>query len=214
MNFDDFINKLNIEFNKELPGFNSHIKLAPKSRGKLIAAGINEDAKKCAVLILLYPDKGSIFIPFIKRVNDGSMHSGQIAFPGGKFESKDKDMKSTALRETEEEIGVDHIKVEVLKELTPLYIPVSNYIVQPVVGIVKQKPVFVKNKNEVDSIFSVNINELNEAYVVCKKFTVRNTNITAPFFILKETEIWGATAMILNEFIDILKNIFNNENNI
>ena len=207
MKFDEFVNKLNKEFNKELPGFDSQIKVAPKSRGKLIPSDNSEPAKKSAVLILLYPQNGSIFIPFIKRVTDGSPHSGQIAFPGGKFEPGDKDLKSTAIREAEEEIGIDSDKVEVLKELTALYIPVSNYLVSPFVGITDQKPEFVKSKNEVDTIFNVNIKELCEAKVVYKKFTVRDTSISAPFFILKDFEIWGATAMILSEFIDILKKL-------
>lgn len=210
MKFDEFINKLIKEFDKELPGFDSQIKLIPKSRKKLNYHTKVKEAKKSAVLILLYPENGHIYIPFIKRVNDGSRHSGQIAFPGGKFEMKDKNLRSTALREAEEEIGTDQKKIKILKELTPLYIPVSNYIVQPVVGITKQKPIFIKNKNEVDSIFNININELSEAYIDCKKFTVRNISIAAPFFVLKEVEIWGATAMILNEFIDILKNIYKN----
>ena len=211
MKFDEFVNKLNEEFNKELPGFDSQIKVAPKSRGKLITFDNSEPAKKSAVLILLYPQNDSIFIPFIKRVTDGSTHSGQIAFPGGKFEKGDKDLRSTALREAEEEIGIDSDKVEVLKELTPLHIPISNFLVQPVVGITKQKPVFEKNENEVDSIFNVNIKELSEAYIVNKQFTLRNTSISAPFFILKDIEIWGATAMILSEFIDILNRLNKND---
>lgn len=208
MEFDKFVNKLNIEFNNELPGFDSQNKAAPKSRGDLNNLVETDDPKKSAVLILLYPENDKIYIPFIKRVTDGSMHSGQIAFPGGKFEQSDKDMKSTALREAEEEIGIDQNKVEVLKELTPLYIPVSNYLVWPFVGVTDKMPDFVKSDSEVDVIFNVNIKELCEANIVYKEFSVRNTSINAPFFILKDIEIWGATAMILSEFIDILRNAF------
>lgn len=208
MEFDKFVNKLKREFNNKLPGFNSQIKAAPKSRDDLNNLVETDDPKKSAVLILLYPENDKIYIPFIKRVTDGSMHSGQIAFPGGKFEQSDKNMKSTALREAEEEIGIDQNKVKVLKELTPLYIPVSNYLVWPYVGVADKMPDFVKSDSEVDVIFKVNIKELCEANIVYKEFSVRNTSINAPFFILKDIEIWGATAMILSEFIDILRNAF------
>ena len=202
-----FITKLIEVFKDDLPGFDSQVKLAPKSKVILNDHAEINNPKRSAVLILLYPQNGSVYVPFIKRVTDGSMHSGQIAFPGGKYENADKNLRNTAKRETEEEVGIINEDVKILKELTPLYIPVSNYIVQPVVGIIDYKPNFILNSEEVDKIFEVNISELSESYIVCKDFTVRDTKITAPFIILDEIEIWGATAMILSEFIDITKKI-------
>ena len=205
-----FIKKLIEVFKDDLPGFDSQIKLAPKSRGILKDHAEIINPKRSAVLILLYPQNGSVYVPFIKRVTDGSMHSGQIAFPGGKYEKVDENIQNTAKRESEEEVGINKDDVKILKELTPLYIPVSNYIVQPVVGMIDYKPNFVPNSDEVDQIFEIKINELSESYIVCKEFTVRDSKITAPFFILNDIEIWGATAMILSEFIDIIKKIDNN----
>lgn len=204
MNFDALKDKLIEELNGGLPGFDSQMIMAPKGR---IPKHINiekQNIKKSAVLILLHPDNGEILVSFIKRVTDGSKHSGQIAFPGGKFEDGDKDFTETAKRETEEEIGVKANDINILGILTPLFIPVSNYDVQPVVGSINYKPDYNKCIDEVDEVYSVKLEELKEAYTVCKTFEIRNETITAPFYMLNGIEIWGATAMILSEFIEIL----------
>jgi 8-oxo-dGTP pyrophosphatase MutT (NUDIX family) len=207
MEYAAFINKLKKAFEKELPGFNSQIKAAPKLRENLQDTDAIKNAKKSAVLILLYPQNSSVYIPFIRRITNGGMHSGQIAFPGGKFEYHDIDLNHTAVRETEEEVGVCSKDISILKKLTPLYIPVSNYLVMPFVGKIDYKPDFIANKEEVDEIFEVNIRELVKPALIDKEFFIRNTKINAPFFVLKDIEIWGATAMILSEFVDILKHV-------
>jgi len=210
MGIKELITILKQEFSKTLPGFDSQKKLAPESRHNLRDLSQAVNPKKSAVLILLFPVNGEVYVPFIKRVTDGSMHSGQIAFPGGKLENYDNNLTETALREAEEEIGIDKESVEVIRKLTPLYIPVSNFYVQPVVGFIETKPNFIIDKNEVDELYNVSLNELNKAEIINKRFKVRNVEIKAPFFVLNEIEIWGATAMILKEFIDIIKNIYKN----
>jgi len=207
MNFDDLKENLIVELKNTLPGFESQKIMLPKGR---IPKGIipeNQAIKKSAVLILLHPNEGDIYVSFIKRVTDGSKHSGQIAFPGGKAEGEDKNITETAVREAEEEIGVKREDIKILGSLTPLFIPVSNYDVQPVVGSIHYKPEFVKSPDEVDEIHSVSIQELKEAYTVCKTFEVRNETITAPYYIMDSIEIWGATAMMLSEFIEILNRL-------
>ncbi len=204
MNFDDYINKLIVELKNTLPGYESQKQMVPKGRIPKDIIFEKESIKKSGVLILLHPDNGDVYVSFIKRVTDGSKHSGQIAFPGGKVEPEDKNITETAVREAEEEIGVKAKDIEILGSLTPLFIPVSNYDVQPVVGSIDYKPEFVKSPDEVDEIHSVSIQELKEAYTVCKTFEVRNETITAPYYIMDNIEIWGATAMMLSEFIEVL----------
>jgi 8-oxo-dGTP pyrophosphatase MutT (NUDIX family) len=205
MNHNQFIKNLREELAKELPGLQSQLKLAPAGRNGMPEKQVLSKAKKSAVLILLNLNETDIYIPFIKRIRDGSMHSGQIAFPGGKFEKFDGNLKETALREAQEEIGIDAQSIVVLAELTPLYIPVSNFLVQPIVAFTEKSQNYVIAEDEVEELYTIPLNELINADIVEKTFSVRGYTLTAPFFVLKEIEIWGATAMILNEFIDIIK---------
>lgn len=187
------------------PGQKSHLKLAPISRIKNLLDLTPENAVKSAVLLLLYPQNGNVFLPFIKRSVDNSVHSGQIAFPGGKYEESDINHYNTATREAFEETGILPQDVELLADLSPLFVPVSNYLIMPVVGIAKFRPQFVKNFKEVDEIFEISIKELLNLEISQKNIDVRGTSFDVPAFIYKEYTIWGATAMILSEFIDILK---------
>lgn len=187
------------------PGQKSHFKLAPLSRLTSFSELKPENAVKSAVLLLLYPQNGNVFLPFIKRPVDKSVHSGQIAFPGGKYEEADINHYNTATREAFEEVGILPHDVELLADLSPLFVPVSNYLIMPVVGIAKFRPQFVKNFKEVDEIFEISIKELLNLEISQKNIDVRGTSFDVPAFIFKEYTIWGATAMILSEFIDILK---------
>ncbi len=197
----DFLNALK----NDLPGEVSHLKMIPESRLNTSLNFDKKTVKKSAVLLLLFPEDNSLKLLFIKRATDGSSHSGQIAFPGGKFENKDNDLKETALRETEEEIGIKKKDIQVLKQLTSLFIPVSNFSVNPFVGIIEYKPVISMNSDEVEEVFTVDLEEILSAKRTERTFNVRNQTITAPFFIFDEFEIWGASAMILSEFIDLIK---------
>lgn len=206
MNFDKLENTLKSKLKKDLPGFKAQNKMLATGREKLSNLFKKGVVKKSAVLILLYKKNEEIYIVFIKRAEDGGSHSGQIAFPGGKIEDKDKSTEEAALRETEEEIGISKKNIHVLGKLTPLFIPVSNYDVQPIVGFLQTVPNFIRNKDEVAEIYSVNLNEIINAKIVNKTFKVRGTEIFAPFYIIGNIEIWGATAMMLSEFIEILLN--------
>jgi len=204
MNFETFSDKLFLALKEKLPGQETQIKMLPKGRERNIPTNL-ENVKKSAVMLLCYFHENEINIVLIKRANDNGKHSGQIAFPGGGVEIFDKDIFATAVRETNEEIGVSDIKTIGL--LSPIFIPVSNYLMQPVLGVLKDKPKFTKSKDEVAEIYSVNINELIDAKIIRRTFTINKEEVTAPFYIVKGVEIWGATAMVLSEFIEILKNI-------
>ncbi len=197
----DFLNALK----NDLPGEASHLKMIPESRLNTSLDFDKNTVKKSAVLLLLFPENNSLKLLFIKRATDGSSHSGQIAFPGGKFENKDNDLKETALRETEEEVGIKKKDIQILKQLTSLFIPVSNFSVNPFIGIIEYKPAINMNIDEVEDIFTVDLKEILSAKKTERTFNIRNQTITAPFFIFDEFEIWGASAMILSEFIDLIK---------
>jgi 8-oxo-dGTP pyrophosphatase MutT (NUDIX family) len=181
MNHNQFIKNLREELAKELPGLQSQLKLAPAGRNGMPEKQVLSKAKKSAVLILLNLNETDIYIPFIKRIRDGSMHSGQIAFPGGKFEKFDGNLKETALREAQEEIGIDAQSIVVLAELTPLYIPVSNFLVQPIVAFTEKSQNYVIAEDEVEELYTIPLNELINADIVEKTFSVRGYTLTAPF---------------------------------
>ena len=164
-------------------------------------------------MILLYPNNSEIFTTLIKRQVYKGVHSGQISLPGGKFEEdKDISIVETAFRETQEEIGVLKNSISFVGKLTPLYIPVSNIHVQPVIGCLSQKPEFNADSREVDKIYKVNLQELltPECIVEDEITMADNRKVTAPYYNFNNLQIWGATAMILSEYFEIHHKIIMN----
>ncbi|MEN8226221.1 MAG: CoA pyrophosphatase [Bacteroidota bacterium] len=191
-----------------LPGIPSHMKMVPAIRRKEMESQCGgENARKAAVLICFYPDGDDIHFALIRRNEYDGVHSGQISFPGGRFENSDRNMVHTALREAEEETNILEGDVEVLGEITPIYIPPSNYIVSPFVGWTPQKPEFIPEPAEVSEILSISIKELlNPANRQMKNIQHSDHNIIeVPCFYIQDHIIWGATAMMLSEMSDIWK---------
>ncbi len=214
MKFDEFAAKLTFELKKELPGFSVQNRMDPigrKSANEYLNA--NSSPKKSAVMILLYPNVNVSDIQIVLIVrseNEKGNHSGQISFPGGGFDETDLDLSATALRETEEEIGVDRRTIKIIGALSSLYIPVSNYIVYPFVGICNHKPVFQKNILEVDDLLEVEIKELlleknKTSSDIFLKLMNRTMNV--PCYNIRGKIIWGATAMIISEFTEVIRRI-------
>ena len=143
----------------------------------------------------------------ILRPTYEGVHSGQIALPGGKIEKYDKDYKAAALRETWEEIGVKPNIIRMLKELTKVYIPPSNFWVHPFLGFTEEIPVFVRQEDEVEKIIEVSIESLlHETNIISEKLSTSYAkNIEVPSFKLNGYVVWGATAMMLNELKMLLK---------
>jgi 8-oxo-dGTP pyrophosphatase MutT (NUDIX family) len=147
-----------------------------------------------------------IHTTFIQRPAYDGVHGGQISFPGGKKESSDSDLIFTSLRETSEEIGVDPSEISVIGTLTPLYIPVSNILVTPVVGWTKKQPDFIRQEKEVVFIIEADLKTLRDPSIIkIKPFEIRGEMIEIKYFAIKDHVIWGATSMILNELLTILK---------
>ncbi|WP_209319851.1 NUDIX hydrolase [Ancylomarina longa] len=203
-NLEQFKKALGEELNKGLPGFEAQKKMSPSLREYALKISDPKLARDSSVLLLFYPKNGQLYIPVIKRTSGNTNHSGQISLPGGKYEETDSNRIATAIRETNEELGIDCKKIKILGYLTELYIPVSNFMVLPVLGYCEDLPVFKQNAFEVEEIIEMPVKELfspkNKAEF---SFVKNNITIHAPYFKANGHKIWGATAMILEELRDL-----------
>jgi 8-oxo-dGTP pyrophosphatase MutT (NUDIX family) len=190
-----------------LPGRPSHLGMAPFYRRDEIDSEYPASAVKSSVLLLFYMKKKEPYIVFIKRAMYKGVHSGQIALPGGRWETTDKSLYYTALRESREEIGIFAENVEFGGKLTDLYIPPSNYIVSPFAGFYPELPVFKPDAIEVQEILEFPFEKfLNENSRKLVSIDIgNNVLIEAPCFDIYGHIIWGATAMMLNEMIILWK---------
>lgn len=170
----------------------------------------NINTRKAAVMALFYPDKEEqTHVLLILRKTYKGAHSNEIAFPGGKEEPSDIDLKTTALRETFEEVGVPVEKVEVIRSISNVYIPASNYEVQPFIGLYKSPEPFFKQESEVEALVEVSLLDfLDDAKITEEKLTTSYTEkIVVPAFKLNGYTVWGATAMMLIEIKELLKQV-------
>jgi 8-oxo-dGTP pyrophosphatase MutT (NUDIX family) len=214
-----------------LPGVKSHMKMAPAHR-ELEFNGIRDkefNPRLSAVLVLLYHDdtasengdqrvdrldipdasSASLKVVFIRRGEYVGIHSGQIAFPGGRYEEEDGDLLETAMREVEEEIGVARNSYKVIGQLSDLYVPPSNFLVRAFVAYAPKRPDYVLDEREVQEVIEADLSHFyNPAIIKNKDFpahaSVNTTN--APYYDLNGVVIWGATAMMLAELVDLIIN--------
>lgn len=204
MQFSEFSTRIVKVKKMELPGEAFHLKMAPIERLLELKKQAQESktAKRAGVLCLFYPalDGETRFMLILRKTYKG-VHSAQIGFPGGKVEPEDTSIEKTALRETEEEVGVPTQDISVLKKLTEIYIPPSNFFVQPFIGIAENTPLFKAQKSEVEALVEVPLAEfLNDDVCVHKPLkTSYAEEIKVPAFELQGHIVWGATAMMLNE---------------
>ncbi len=191
---------------KKLPGLEAQTKMAPPLRMKeLYNTNDYKELRPSSILITLFLKNEKWHTLVIKRASDGSIHSGQIAFPGGKYEKTDKDFSYTALRETEEEIGIKAYNVHIIGKLSTMYIPVSGFKVYPFIGYLKKLPQLRPNKSEVTQIFSIPLDEFRKKENLKTDYIdVRGCKIKTPYYFIQKQIIWGATAMIISELIEFL----------
>lgn len=211
MNFETFVKSISKVKNLKLPGESSQFKMSPPFRKHLVDANREkmQYAKKAGVMALFYPDNDVTYLMLILRKTYKGVHSAQVGFPGGRLEDDDPDMVYTALRETYEEIGVPIEKIEVLKALSLMYIPPSNFTVYPFLGIARQTPNFVKQDSEVEDLIAVKLSDFldDDNTTQVKVMTSLNTEFEVPAFKLNGHVVWGATAMMLSELKDLLKKV-------
>ncbi|MCF8380450.1 MAG: CoA pyrophosphatase [Bacteroidales bacterium] len=188
---------------EKLPGFEYQRKMSPEPRKYLED---NHPVKKAAVLILLFPLNGLIHLALIKRTLYDGPHSGQISFPGGMYEEKDINLSETAIRETMEETGINRDEITLLGNLTSIQIPISKIEVLPLVGYSKHTPIFKINKKEVERMILVPLKDLANNDIISTEYREINTcTYTIPYYNYNGDKIWGATAMILCEFLRIIE---------
>ncbi|HEY0046566.1 MAG TPA: CoA pyrophosphatase [Flavobacterium sp.] len=209
MDFNAFLQLAAKIHNIELPAERAHLEMAPPERRDIMRnldlSKIN--ARKAAVLMLIYPKDSAATMALIKRNSYKGVHSSQIAFPGGKEEPDDSSLEYTALRETEEEIGVPLRNVTVVRAFSEVYIPPSNFMVAPFLGYIDTTPHFIPDPREVSGMVELPLSALldEQNMIIENMATSYSEAVNVPAFRVANHAVWGATAMMLNELKEVLK---------
>lgn len=208
VHYSEFYSRLRISLNRPLPGIEAQKELAIVSRRTF--ARTPQNAKQAAVCAVLYPHSDHIVrIAFIQRAHhDQDRHSGQISFPGGQVEQQDANLMQTALRELHEEIGIEVGDDQILGALSSLYIPVSNFLVHPYVIALNEKPEVLLQESEVAEIFGFDLHKLMQTPILRKEISGHGYTIPdAPYFNIEGRTLWGATAMMTNELLTVVRSM-------
>ncbi|MCF0065074.1 CoA pyrophosphatase [Dyadobacter chenwenxiniae] len=202
--FSLFIDALTQKLKYPLPGESAHRIMQASTKLRLTFKP-NARTRKSAVLVLFYPYKDEIYFPLILRPAYDGVHSGQVAFPGGRFEPTDENLIRTALREAQEEIGLRLNDVKILGILTELFIPASNFYVLPVIATMPYRPDFYPDPREVEDIFEIKLKEISDIEIIgSSDIQVRGEQVHAPHYTVQGYKIWGATAMMISELLTVL----------
>jgi 8-oxo-dGTP pyrophosphatase MutT (NUDIX family) len=189
-----------------LPGQDAHSKMLPPGRRLKTFAEELSSVKQSSVLLLLFPEDDRLYICLTKRQPTMKHHPGQISFPGGKAEAEDVSAEVTALREAREEVGIDPDSVEILGKLSDLYVEVSQFSIQPFLAWTEKRPDFLINSGEVEELILFPLNDLiKEEIILETEMETVTGRLSVKYYPYGKEIIWGATAMILSELIEILK---------
>jgi 8-oxo-dGTP pyrophosphatase MutT (NUDIX family) len=203
------IAQISSELMKPLPGEDAQYRMAPSYRPRLKREEIQAlKPKISAVMLLLYEREGLLNIVFTQRKKYDGVHSGQMSFPGGKKDEDDLDLIQTALRETREEIGVPAEEIKIIGGLTELYIPPSNFLVHPSVGFARGGVSFIPDKKEVEKVVEIPVGFFLDEKNISHETEIKlfnNTTVRVPAYIYDDHIIWGATAIMLSEFVYVVE---------
>lgn len=205
---ENLISRLEERLRRPLPGRAAQYQMAHAVRQDTPPPP--PDAREAGVLALLFPKAQDWHLTLILRQNNNpnDRHGGQVSFPGGKREQSDSDLQATALREAEEEVGVDRTAIQLLGALSELYIPVSNFRVQPYVGFVDHQPAFDPQPEEVQEILEVPFRQFLDKQTRRKKDLHLYPQLVlrdVPYFDVHDQTVWGATAMMISELVAVLQ---------
>ncbi|WP_288448583.1 CoA pyrophosphatase [uncultured Chryseobacterium sp.] len=204
-NFSLSIEKIQENLKKELPGEKAH-QIMEALSARYLTLKPTEKTRKSAVLMLLYPINNDIYFPLIVRNSYDGFHSNEVGFPGGRFEISDENLIRTALRETQEEIGVNSDEVKILGTLTEIYIGPSDFNVLPVVGFLPHRPNFKPDSREVQQIFELKLEYFSDPNIMgCSEISIPGDLVTTPNYDVNGHKVWGATAKIIIELLSVLK---------
>ncbi len=211
MLFTEFLKYIPKIVNQQLPALPAHAKMAPLSRIPTLDPEYYKDSnpRQSAVMMLCYPKDEKAHLVLIKRNAYEGIHSSQISFPGGKAEPYDENLAATAVRETYEEIGVLPEDINVVMPFTEIYIPPSNFLVTPFLGLSLNEPKFNPSSYEVEAVIQLSLDVfLDDSIVIQTDLqTSYSQMITVPAFKVDEHIVWGATAMILSELKETIKSV-------
>ena len=210
-NIKDFIEFLKTRLLSELPGIESHKKMAPRLNQDFFRTfKPTSSAKESAVLVPLFFNNGTLEILFTLR-SENISHSGQISFPGGRCEVGESH-ELTALRETHEETGIGSQHIQIIGKMSQLYVPPSKNIITPIVGLIDSDITTIANIDEVQEIFYIPFEHFTSGeYFRTEEWDFSGTNVDVPFWdVHHSTPLWGATAMMLHELIDLWEEFRNN----
>ena len=213
MDFQEFLQFVPKLIVANLPATAAHAKMAPLKRLANLGnpSFANKNPRTAAVLMLCYPKNGLTHLVLIVRNSYKGVHSAQIAFPGGKYEKEDANFAATAIRETYEEVGIHPDKIEIVKSFTEVYIPPSNFMVYPYLGICSEEITFSPDPLEVAGIIELPLATfLSDTLIVTIQMQTSYANsIDVPAFEIESHIVWGATAMMLSELKEVFVSAFN-----
>jgi len=211
MHFTDFKNYLLKIKDYQLPGHDYLLKIAPPARIKHLKNNIiPKDSKTASVLMLFYPDSNNeTRLVLMLRNKYKGVHSNQISLPGGKVDRLDKSLKDTALRETHEEIGLHKDDIDIVGDLSSVYIPPSNFNVYPFIGYINTTPIFHPDPKEVSLILKPKLDYVLNMDIVDSLVEVNGSTQKVPSYIINNHILWGATAIMVHEFVLLFKQMIN-----
>lgn len=204
---------LSDRLDKTLPGRKAQKKMAPKpvTGGEIRQLDPPKDVKRSSVLALLFSNEDGELELVLTLRTEHIDHGGQISFPGGRAHEGESPV-ATALREAKEEIGVNPDFVQIIGQLSDLYVSHSNNLVIPVVGYSEKRPDFQVNPNEVKEVFAVELKSLlHKKNLTVEDWDLRSHTYKVPYWNIHRVPLWGATAMMLNELLELTREYFQDQ---